>query len=233
MKRILLLCILLLTAQSLFVASYPLPLTPYCMDDEMVDCIAAVINDRVITLVDLEFMNAFGLYEDDIKSGAGDPLPLILEKVIDQRVVLDMTREKISVGREEIDQAVSELTQKLGKEEVQRRLSQFGARAEDLRSYLEEKILCRKIISQRFSQSALVSLQEIELYYEKNYLPTQEKLGLKPEPMMQILNSIEALIKEQKTSQQVNAWIKSLRGQADIEVREDCLKQKRSGEEGG
>jgi len=222
MKRILsvLAFFLLLTAHcSLLTAHY------YDYDD-VVDCIAAVINNRVITLTDLKFIEAFGLFEDEIRTGPGDPLSLILEKVIDQRVILDMTREKIPVEQEEIDRAVSNLTQKLGKEEVQRRLSQFGARPEDLRAYLEEKTLCQRVVSQRFSQGALVSLQEIELYYQKNYVPAQRQLGLEPEPMMQILNKIEALIREQKTSRQVSAWIKNLRAQAEIEIREECLKRK-------
>ncbi len=228
MKRILsvLAFLLLLTTQSLFVASYALPLTPYGMDDDVVDCIAAVINDRIITLTDLKFIEAFGLFEDETQTGPGDPLSLILEKVIDQRVILDMTREKTPVGQEEIDRAVSNLTEKLGKEEVERRLSRFGGRAEDLRAYLEEKILCQKVISQRFSQGALVSLQEIELYYQKYYVPAQRQSDLEPEPMMQILNKIEDMIREQKTSRQVRAWIKNLRAQAEIEIREECLKRK-------
>ncbi len=217
--------LLLLVSQGVRLTAHCSVLTAHS-DDEVVDCIAAVVNGRVITLGDLRFVQAFGLYADELKDGAGDSLARILEKLIDQRVVLDMIREKVSLSREEIDQAVADLTRSLGQEKVQRRLDQFGARPENLRSYVEEKALCRKAIFQRFSQSAAVSLDEIELYYQHDYVPAQRRLGLEPEPMMQILNKIEGLVKEQKTSRQVDSWIMNLRAQSDIELKTNCLGKK-------
>lgn len=202
-----------------------LQLTSHCFA-EAVDCIVAVVNNRVITLVDLKFVDSFGLYDDEINGLVGDRLASILEKVIDQKVVLDLAREETAVSKEALDQALSGVIQKLGEEDSQKRLGQFGADQEALRTYLEERLLCQKVISQRFSQGAVVSLREIETYYQETYVPEQKKLGAEPEPMIQILDRIESQIKKEKTGQQIKTWIKNLRAQAEIRIKEDCLKQK-------
>jgi hypothetical protein len=192
---------------------------------EVLDCIVAVVNNRVITLADLKFMDSFGLYNEEMSLQAGDRLASILERVIDQKVVLDLIPGQSGVTDQEMDEAIWGLTQKLGAENIQNKLSQFGAGMETLRTYLEEKLLCQKIISQRFGQEAVISLNEIETYYRESYVPGQKKLGLEPEPMVQILGQIETLIKKEKTEQQIKAWIKNLRLQAEILIKRDCLKE--------
>ena len=82
-----------------------------------------------------------------------------------------------------------------------------------------------KIIDLRFGQSVDVNLQEIETYYNDVYVPAQRAQGKEPEPMVQVLNNIEARIRKDKTEQQVSSWVRSLRGQADIRVNSDCLQK--------
>jgi hypothetical protein len=191
--------------------------------NEVVDCIAAVVNNRVITLADLKFMDSFGLYDDEISVLSGARLALILEKVIDQKVVIDLAREKTAVSNELLDQGLSGMIQKLGEEGFRKKLDQFGAGPDALRAYLEEKFLCQQVISQRFSQGTVVSLKEIEAYYQEKYVPERKKLGSEPEPMVQILDRIESQIKKEKTEQQIKTWIKNLRAQAEIQIKADCL----------
>ncbi len=205
-------------------------LKAYAFND-VVDCIVAVVNNRVITLTDLKFMDSFSLYEEEIGNTGGDRLASILEKAIDQKVILDLIPGNLAVTGEELAQSLSGLAQKLGAEDIRNKLGQFGAGEETLRSFIEEKLLYQKVISQRFSQTAVVSLKEIETYYQETYLPGQKKQGLEPEPMVQILGQIESLIKKEKTAQQISTWTKNLRAQAEIRVKWDCLKQDQKREE--
>ena len=80
------------------------------------------------------------------------------------------------------------------------------------------------IIANRFSQSASVSLREIETYYAEIYAPAQKKLGRDPRPLMDVLDTLESEIREAKISVQVGEWIRNLRKQAEIALRDGCLK---------
>jgi hypothetical protein len=193
---------------------------------ELVDCVAAVVNDQVITLTDIRVLEAFALYEKEMQGNVENPLLLILERAIDQKVVIDLAQEKVSIEKEEVEASLASIMEKFGQDEIQRKLDEFGLDRDDLRAYLEEKLLYQKIISLRFSQSVIVSLKEIETYYEHVYVPSQENLGLKPKPMVEVLDEIESQVKGDKVKKQVAAWIENLRGQAEIQVKYDCLKQK-------
>lgn len=189
---------------------------------EVIDCVVAIVNNQVITLTDLRILDAFGLHE----SGMSDNRYLwILEREIDQKVMMDLTQEKLFVEKEIVDEELQNIKARLGQEAFQEKLQEFGLKTDDLRTYLEEKILCQRIIDLRFSQSAAVSLKEIEAYYNETYLPLQKKLGLEPRPMLELLDEIESRIKKEKIKIQVDSWIKNLRQQAEVEVKWDCFKK--------
>ena len=115
------------------------------------------------------------------------------------------------------------LTERVGEEDVKKVLEEYGLRWADLRSYLREKILFQKIIVQRFGQTAVVSLEEIEDYYQYRYLPSQTEKGLEPQPMMEMLVEIESIIRENKIERRIQDWLKTLRRQADIQIKVDDL----------
>jgi len=186
---------------------------------EVIDRIVAVVNGQVITLADLKIAEAFGLYERESESVDGNPLFLILERIMSQKIVIDAARKNISIEEDELEAALNQVAEEIGSEEFQKRLEEFGFDSEGLKDYLEEKILCQKILSLRFGQGVSVNLEEIETYYKKTYVPSQEKKGLKPRPMMEILDEIELTIKQEKIKTQIADWIDNLRKQAEIEIK--------------
>jgi hypothetical protein len=192
---------------------------------QVVDCIVAVVNKQVITLVDLRLVDRFGVYEMEEKAEAVDRPTRLLDKLIDQKVVLDLAAERMAVEKAKVESSLQSIIGRLGPEKARAELEAFGLTPEDLKPYLEEKILCETIIAQRFVQGSSVSLKEIEAYYAETYVPAQKKLGQEPRPMIAMLDTIESEIKKVKAEAQVALWIKNLRKQAEIEIRMDCLKK--------
>ena len=190
-----------------------------CAFAEVVDRIAAVVNNQVITLTDLRIADAFGFYKEELEEYTGDSISLILERMINQKVVIESTRERVSVPEAELQAALDKVEEKLGQEEMKKRLGDFGLDADDLKDYYREIIVYQKILSRRFGQGISVSLEEIESYYRDVYIPYQQKKGLQPKPMIQLLNEIETLIKERKIKAQVVEWINNLKKQAEIEIK--------------
>lgn len=194
-------------------------LIPFLCFPEIIDRIVAVVNEQVITLTDLRIAEAFGLYDEELKEGDGSLRPLILEKLIDQKLAIQFSSQEVSIDKKDFDFFMGSIVKKIGFEEVQERLAEFGLERDDLRDYIQEKFIYQTIISRKFSQVSIVSLKEIEDYYKQIYVPSQREKGLEPQPMMELLNEIESAIKEKKMKVQVEDWIKNLRKKADIQIK--------------
>ena len=187
------------------------------------DCILALVNDQPVTLADIKILDAFGLYDAEVGKAAGGRQRAILERLIDLRMVIDLVRERVALSPERTASARREALARLEPGRVERELARLGLVLDDLLPYLEEKLLYHEIISLRFGRSTIVTLKEIEAYYQKVYKPALEKRGQKPPPVLEVLNEIESLLKEEKIARQVDSWIKNLRQQADIQVFDACL----------
>ncbi|UCE22165.1 MAG: hypothetical protein JSV46_08130 [Candidatus Aminicenantes bacterium] len=191
---------------------------------EIIDRIVAVVNEEVITLTDVRIAEAFGLYAEEIEEEEGEPRLQILERLIDQKVVIQLSSQEVLIKYEELDEFLMRITQKLGPDEAERRLRQFGLAREDLRDCIREIIRYRTIISQIFSRVNPASLKEIEDYYQNKYIPAQKEKKVDPQPMMEILDEIEASVNQEKTKVQIEDWIRNLREKSDIQIIKDGVK---------
>jgi hypothetical protein len=195
-------------------------LAPPAPCEQVEDCVAAVVNGRAVTLVDVRIAQRFGLH-------AGDPAETsrsaVLDKIIEQKLVLDIARGPAAPTGEEIAAAADEAVRRLGPDAWAGALAEFGIGAADLQPFLDEMIGFRKAIAARFSQAAAVTIREIEAYYRDVYLPDRRSAGEDPAPLVQVLDRIESRIQELKRDKLVADWIGNLKIQADIRVRRDCL----------
>ncbi len=184
------------------------------------DCVAAVVNGKAITLVDVRIAQRFGLH-------AGDPAETsraaVLDGLIEQKLVFDLARGPVAPTAEEIAAAADEAARRLGPDAWARALAEFGIGDADLRPFLEEAVGCRKALAARFSQAAPVTIKEIEAYYHDVYVPDRRGAGEEPAPMVQVLDRLESRIQEQKRNKLVADWIGNLKAQADIRISPDCL----------
>jgi hypothetical protein len=190
---------------------------------EVVDCLAAIVNGRPITLADVRIAEIFGLVDAGPSTVPEARRRAVLDRLIDRKVVIDLARERTPVDPEKVAQELGRLLTRLGRDEAKARLASFGLEVEDLRPYIEEAILSETIVAGRFVHGAAVSLQEIETYYAETFVPAQAKLGRTAPPLIDVLDSLEAEIKAAKVESQVALWIKNIRQQAEIEIRPDCL----------
>ena len=190
----------------------------------VVDGVAAVVNGLVVTLADVRIAEAFGIVESGPSAVPEERRRFILERLIDQKVVIDLARDRTPVDPAKVGLELGRLLARIGRSEARIRLDVFGLEADDLRPYLEEKIQSDTIIANRFVHGAGVSLREIEAYYTETYVPAQVKLGRTPPPMIEVLDALEAELQAAKIEGQIALWIKNLRLQADIEIRPTNLK---------
>lgn len=182
---------------------------------ETVDYIVAVVNEKVITLTDMRIAETFCLYDEEIDPGAENIRQLLLEMMIDQKLVVLLAGGE-SVEKEVVDSFQDKIIEKMGSGELEKKLEEFGLDRDDLREYIRDKIIYQKIINRRFGQGVIVSLEEIEDFYKGRYVPSQKEKEVEPKPMMEILKEIESTIKQEKAMSNVKDWINNLKTQVDI-----------------
>ncbi len=213
----------LLALTALLLGLTPRPAGP-AQKSATVDCIVAVVGSRIISLTDVRLAEAFGVFEIGEEADPAKRRRLILEKLIDQKVVVELARENVPVGTDKVEKAWTALLDRIGRDEARRRLGSFGAESVDLLPYLEEKLLAEAIIESRFSRGAPVTLKEIETYYAETYAPARKAAGLAVPPLVEVADVLESEIQKGLMAGRAAQWIRSLREQAEIEIRPDCLK---------
>jgi hypothetical protein len=197
-------------------------LTAALLPAQTVNCLVAVVDGGIITLLDVQVAVEFGL---GYTAGEGeDPRLRALDALIDRRIVLDLAREARGLTGEELDAAIDGLSRDLGEAAFAAKLGKFGLRESDLAPYLEERILFERALAVRFSQSIPVTMTEVERHYRDIYVTDQGRLGLPVEPLEKISGAIESRIRDERLARQTADWVRDLRSRADIRIIKDCLK---------
>jgi len=197
-------------------------LTAALLPAQTVNCLVAVVDGEIITLLDVQVAVEFGL---GYAAGEGeDPRLRALDALIDRRIVLDLAREARGLTGEELDAAIDVLSRDLGEAAFAAKLGKFGLRESDLAPYLEERILFERALAVRFSQSIPVTMTEVERHYRDIYVTEQGRLGLPVEPLEQVSAAIESRIRDERLARQTADWVRDLRDRADIRIIKDCLR---------
>jgi len=192
---------------------------------QVVDRIVAVVNDQIVTLIEVRVVEAFAIIEVPLSADLEASRRMILEKLIDQKVVVELARDKPPIDPVRIAAEIERIALRMGEEDLRSRLSRFGFTREDLRPYIEEKIRAETVILERFGRIVTVSLKEIEARYQDRFLPAEKAAGREPRPFLAVVDALEQEIKAEKISIQTALWVQSLRDQAEIEIRPDILKK--------
>jgi hypothetical protein len=190
----------------------------------IVNCIAAVVNNEIITRADVEIADALEIFEPAAK---GDPVARrmrVLDKLIDRTIVLAQLRETAPSEAAAVEAEWAGLVGRLGAPIVRERLAAFGMTEADGREFVEKGVRVRRIIGDRFGRSISVTLKEIETYYADTYAPARKNAGAAVKPLVEVLDAMESEIKRTKTEVQASLWIETLRDQGEIEIRPNCLK---------
>jgi len=185
---------------------------------EVIDGVAAVVNQEIITLTDVRIVKAFQIFEEDRMPGRTNRE--VLQKLVERKLLLQIAGEEDAEKETDVDAAMTLIKNRLGESRFRQMLQSFGMTAEDLREYAVEAVVHKLILATRFSQAVVVSLREMKDYYQGVYLSGLEK-GETPQAMMDMLDQIERAIRQERIQSRVTEWISSLKMRADIQIHMD------------
>jgi len=192
---------------------------------ETVDGILAVVNQDVITLTDFRIVMTFGLYRRDNQADSVGSPHEVLDRLIDQKLILAMTNPDFTVHENELETKYQSLVEAGGLDALQRDLTLFDLSREGLNAYIRDAILCERVLEQRFQMAVLVGLREIEAYYNQTYVPQRRAEGTVPQPMVEILPQLEAAVRAEGSRSLIQEWARNLRKEANVQVFTDRFPQ--------
>lgn len=185
----------------------------------VVDQLIATVNGDAITKSDLVW--ALVLNPKTKQTDLTLNLPIILEQVIDQRLLLSEANRlpNLDPTQIEISKTIAEVVKKFPSEALfYQRLEEVGLTGEILQKIFRERLLILKYVDFRFRAFAIITENEIQAYYEENVkskLLTQN-INSSDKPSDEERKLIEAILVEERVNIQIEQFLDSARQQADI-----------------
>lgn len=187
---------------------------------KVVDQILTLVNDEVITRIDLLWSLAMDPQAPNPANGVNaDLLRQKLDVMIDQKLITqEATRiPTTDVTQEEVDAKQKALIATFPTQAAfLERIQAVGLTAEKLEELLRQRILIEKYVAFRFESFVFVTDQEVQEYYEQKLVPRLKAGGEVPPPLGKVSDMIRTLLKEEKKGGELERWLTSARQRAEI-----------------
>jgi hypothetical protein len=184
----------------------------------IIDRIAAIVNDHVISQSEVEAYKKLGL---EISGLPEQEVPL-QERINHHLVLAQIKRQPpISISEERIRETVESFTKEHGgNEEFLVFLNSVGMNFEEFYNEVREQLMIHEFINIRFRPFVNVQIEEAEKYYNETYKPALEQKG-KPVPSFEeSFDKIQAELARSRVKQRTLDWLAEIRRESSVYIKE-------------
>jgi len=197
---------------SLFVLLQPGPI--------LVDRIAATVNEEIITIHDIERAIAFFPILRQNNETEDDFYARTLADLITYKVIALEFSDEFNLNEEDFEMVQTQILQKAGSlEKLQALLNNFAMSWSDFKSFIREKVLYEKVLREKFQMEITISFDEIEEFYNHDYLTSQQQLGLESRTLVEMAPLIEKYLRKLRMEKQLSSWLSEIRSAFKIEIK--------------
>jgi hypothetical protein len=191
---------------------------PFLTNAEIIDRIAAVVNDDVITHTEVIAIEKLGLNI----SGLPKSENTLKDRVHHHLVIQQIQRQPPpTVTLEMIRGTVDSFTREHGgNEELLVFLNSIGMNYEDFENEVREQLSIREFINLRFRPFVNVRIEEAEKYYNEVYKPELEREGKEVPSFGESFESIQSNLAASRVVERTKEWLVQLEEEASIYVKE-------------
>ncbi len=195
-------------------------LTPSVCCQQIIDQILTLVNDDVITRIDLLWSIAIDPKAPSPVGPVGsDLLRQKLDVMIDERLIAqEAARVPTSeITRDEIDKKRTELIKSFKSEaQFRERAGSVGLTPQKLDELIRQRILIDRFADFRFRSFVLVTEPEIKRYYDEILVPRVRAVGQVPPAISDVRDRIVEVLKQEKINAETDRWLTSARQRADV-----------------
>ncbi len=201
-------------------------IVPRVYAQQTVDQILTLVNDDVITRIDLLWSIAMDPQAPSPVGPVGsDLLSRKLDVMIDERLI---TQEAIRVPsneitQDEIDKKKTELIKSFQSEaQFRERVGSVGLTPQKIEELIRQRIVIDRFVEFRFRSFVLITEQDIKRFYDEVLAPAIRNRGAVPPSLDDIQDGksvregISATLKQRKINDEVERWLSQARQRADI-----------------
>jgi hypothetical protein len=186
----------------------------------LVDKIAATVNEEIITIHDIERAIAFfPMLRQNNESEENFYFRILGDLITYKTIALEYSDE-FNLSEEDFEMVQTQILQKAGSlEKLLAVLSNFAMNWNDFLEFIREKVFYEKVLREKFQMEITIPFIEIEDFFNRDYLPSQQQLGLEPRTLVEMAPGIEKYLRELRTEKQLSAWLNNIRSAYKIEIK--------------
>ena len=198
-----------------------------CRAEQVVDRIVATVNRHAILESELEEALGFECLVNSrpLKNFTAEDRTQTVQRLIDQELIAEQMRASsfVPASADEIGARIHELRNTVPAWKTDTgwsaAMAQCGLSHDDVEERVALQLNLLRYVEQRFRPEVRIDQRAIESYYREQLVPQLQRAGTPQPPLNQVAPMIEQLLFEQRIDQLQSQWVRTLRTQADIQVR--------------
>jgi len=198
-----------------------------CRAEQVIDDIIATVNRHAILESELEEALGFECLVNSrpLRDFTSDDRHQTLQRLIDQELIAEEMRSSsfVPATAAEISERIRELRKTVPTwktdEGWHAALAGCGLTKEDVEERIALQVNLLRYLDLRFRPEVRIDRRAIENYYREQLLPQLRRAGTPEPPLNQVAPMIEQLLVEQRINQLQSQWVRTLRSQAEVQVR--------------
>jgi hypothetical protein len=183
----------------------------------VIDGIAARIEDDVITESEVRELSAF----QQLVDGKSKPRSEVIKELADQWIVRGEAKTELfpSPSQEEVDHAYEAFVKQFqSPADFQSRCANAGLSGAAVRRMIEQQLYLSRFLDYRFRSQAQIETEQIETYYEKEFVP-QLKAHNQPIPAVDaVADTIREVLIQRAINDNATKWLDDTRGRLRIDI---------------
>jgi hypothetical protein len=200
-----------------FAAIFLLALSIRAPAQEVIDGIAARVDNDIILLSDMRRLGRYQSFLDDSRKSDSE----ILSLLIDQWIVRNEAKAALypQPSDDDVNRSLERLKRSFSSpEEFQERKKQAGLTDEDVLRMLRSELYLTNYLDSRFRASVSVDDKDIEEFYKTRLLPRVEARGQTPPTLEAARGRIQEVLLQRAINVQADKWLKESRARLHIEI---------------
>ncbi len=185
----------------------------------LIDKLVAVVKDTIISFSDIE--KTVLLYPDLRRNKDSERhfYKLILEDMINYRTIYLEYSNEFILNESDYEKVQLQIIKKAGSiQNLNIILESFDMKWNDFRLFIKEKVFFEKIIKEKFQFKISILFNDVETFYNNEYVPMQKKLNLTPKSLIDMTAEIKNHLRKIETGKKIKNWIKDIKDTYDIRI---------------
>ncbi len=183
----------------------------------IVDGVAARIEGDIITESEVRELSAFQLLVDGKSKPRGD----VINELADQWIVRGEAKTELfpSPSKEDVDRAYQQFVKQFPSADVfKARCAAAGLSDAAVRRMIEQQLYLSRFLDYRFRPQAQMEPQDIEAYYEKEFVPQLKAHNEAVPSVDSVADTIREVLIQRAINDNSTKWLDDTRGRLQIDV---------------